>query len=420
MVQRRPKLTKKHNSKWEVTSPVEKSAYLFDDADPIVLDPSALIVDDDLLMVDLFCGCGGFSVGFHKAGFKTVLANDHLKPACETFAYNHPEAHVILGDIRKVKSVLIEQILNGRHVHVVTAGVPCQGFSLMNRKHWDEDERNFLFKEFIRMVNIIKPDVVLLENVTGLRKTANGAFERAIKDAIAESGYNVSFKVLNAADYGVPQFRERVLFLGFKEGESILWPKPTHGTGREKYVTAVEAIGDLPPLEASQSAFEYVLDPMTEYQKTMRGDCTKLLNHEAPNHDPEVVDMIKNTLPGAPMYDNFKQRIRLHPDRPSPTQVAGGIRPQFQFGHYSQARGLTIRERCRIQSFPDNFKVFGGIVQGRVQTGNAVPPLLAYAIAQSIAKYLKGEEIRDVLTPEPKQLSLLPSDDGTIYAKIVS
>ncbi len=122
----------------------------------------------------------------------------------------------------------------------------------------------------------------------------------------------------------------------------------------------------------------------------MRKDVTnnKLTNHKAPNHPKDVIDKIKNTEPGKPMYPKFKQRIRLAWDIQSPTQVSGGIRPQFQFGHPSDCRGLTIRERCRIQSFPDNFVVVGGIVQGRVQTGNAVPPLLAKAIALAIKKYL--------------------------------
>jgi DNA (cytosine-5)-methyltransferase 1 len=118
----------------------------------------------------------------------------------------------------------------------------------------------------------------------------------------------------------------------------------------------------------------------------VKGD--KLANHKAPNHPDEVIDKIKNTKPGQPMYPRFKQRIRLAWDMQSPTQVSGGIRPQFQFGHPSDNRGLTIRERCRLQSFPDDFVVSGGIVQGRVQTGNAVPPLLAKAIATAIKKHL--------------------------------
>ena len=120
----------------------------------------------------------------------------------------------------------------------------------------------------------------------------------------------------------------------------------------------------------------------------------KLSNHIAPNHPAETVEKIANTQPGQPMYEKFKQRIRLKLDEPSPTQLAGGIRPQFQFGHPTQPRGLTIRERARIQSFPDSYEFLGGTVQERVQTGNAVPPLMIYAIAREIAKDLDRKYVQ--------------------------
>ena len=120
----------------------------------------------------------------------------------------------------------------------------------------------------------------------------------------------------------------------------------------------------------------------------MRGECAELLNHAAPTHPEETIKKIAATRPGEPMYPKFRQRIRLDWDAPSPTQVSGGIRPQFQFGHPRDARGLTVRERCRIQSFPDRFEIRGGTVQGRVQTGNAVPPLLAFAVANALKPHL--------------------------------
>ena len=156
------------------------------------------------------------------------------------------------------------------------------------------------------------------------------------------------------------------------------------------YNTVWDAIGDLPVLDANEESSKYTMQPRTEYQMLMRGDVAadKLTNHQAPNHPQDVIDMIHNTKEGEPLYEKYHQRIRLSRTELSPTQVSGGIRPSFQFGHPTQDRGLTIRERCRLQSFPDNFYVYGGIVQGRVQTGNAVPPLLAKAIALAIKKYL--------------------------------
>lgn len=376
---------------WDKGTPIEENFYNWK-GDPVLNQPrDPGFAEDDFLMVDLFCGCGGFSIGFEAAGFKPFLGLDIHLPSIATYACNHPCSYTILGDIRKVDEGMVLDIAKGRNVSIVMAGVPCQGFSLCNRKRSDKDERNFLFMEFIKYIRLLQPDVVLLENVSGLKYAANGGFKEAILDFIQESGYNADFRTLSATDYGVPQKRQRIFFLGMKEGVNIRWPAPTHGGRERPYVTVWEAIGDLPELEAGQSASDYDKEPFSEYQRVMRRECTVLLNHEAPNHPRETVDKITNTLPGAPMYPKFKQRIRLDPDAVSPTQVSGGIRPQFQFGHPKQGRGLTVRERCRIQSIPDQYEILGGIVQGRVQTGNAVPALLAKAIARQIIAVLHNE-----------------------------
>jgi DNA (cytosine-5)-methyltransferase 1 len=342
--------------------------------------------------VDLFSGCGGFSAGLEMAGFRSILGLDIHKFAIETYACNNPRAVTILGDIRSVEDGMLLEALGDKRVSLVTAGVPCQGFSLCNRKRHDDDERNFLFREFLRVAKLVKPEAILLENVSGITRAGNGSFKEAILAEMNDMGFKASWRLLNAADYGVPQLRNRVFFVGTKPGTEFKWPTPTHGGNRKPYVTVWEAIGDLPPLEVCESSDSYASPPQNEYQSMLRGDCEVLLNHEAPNHPPETVEMIARTKPGEPMYPRFKQRIRLHPARPSPTQVSGGIRPQFQFGHPTQPRGLTVRERCRIQSFPDHYYITGGIVQGRVQTGNAVPPLLARAIGLEIKRSITGRE----------------------------
>lgn len=185
--------------------------------------------------------------------------------------------------------------------------------------------------------------------------------------------------------------RNRLIFIGVQGVEfDFNKIKKTHGkdTG-SPYVTIREAIGDLPSLKPKESKKKYEKEPFSEYQKLMRLNTNGSVEcHIAPNHPIATIEKIKNTIPGEPMYPKFKQRIRLAWDIQSPTQVSGGIRPQFQFGHPEDARGLTIRERCRLQSFPDDFIVKGGTVQGRVQTGNAVPPLLAKAVALAIKEYL--------------------------------
>lgn len=343
---------------------------------------------DRPLLVDLFCGAGGFSAGLERAGFEPALGVDIHLPSIETYTLNHPRASAILGDMRRVDDRLLRHALGARRVALVTAGVPCQGFSLCNRKRHDGDRRNWLFREFIRAVRLLRPRLVILENVSGLRAAANGAFARRIEEAIAASGYRVESRLLNAAEFGVPQIRRRLFFVGVRDGAFIPWPEPTHGPGRRPCVTVAEAIGDLPPLASGESARAQVARAVTPYQRLMRDGADELHNHAAPRHPASTIRRIARTRPGEPMYARFRQRVRLDPDAPSPTQVSGGIRPQFALGHPAQPRGLTIRERCRLQSFPDRHVICGGIVQGRVQTGNAVPPLLAEALGRALMSLL--------------------------------
>jgi DNA (cytosine-5)-methyltransferase 1 len=394
---------------WDPSAPVEANRENWNEDPVLIKGDHSLVPTGSFTLVDLFCGCGGFSTGFEMGNFRSILATDINKPSVETFRRNHPWADVILGDMQIVENKLVEEAIGERRVDVIAAGVPCQGFSLNNRKRWIHDERNFLFKEFIRVVEILKPRIVILENVSGLMSSASGAFMHSIADAIASCGYNVDFDMLNAVDYGVPQKRRRVFFIGADTDIEIFWPKPTHGPGRPKpHVTVWEALGDLPQIGANESSSHYDKEPLTDYQRRMRRGCDDTLwNHEAPKHPPATVKKIAAIEPGKPIYPKFKQRIRLHPDRPSPTQVSGGIRPQFQFGHPKVPRGLTVRERCRIQSIPDSYYICGGVVQGRVQTGNAVPPLLARAIAEQISGMLRGEPRTDkTFPPRPEQMAL--------------
>lgn len=374
----------------ENTVTVEKSSYLWTKT-PVIINRKQKISKGKLNVVELFCGCGGTTLGFEMAGYQTVLGIDILEPAISTFVKNHPTATAILGDIRQITTdTILKQIPD--KIDVVIAGIPCQGFSLNNRKRHDADERNFLYKELLRILSIVKPNAVMVENVSGIRSSSNGEIVQAIENGIFDAcGLKVNHRLLSACDYGVPQNRKRVVFIGVKDVKGFNFDDivKTHGPGCEKpFNTVYDAIGDLPVLESGESTKIYTNTPQTEYQRLMRADSEILSNHIAPTHPQETINKIANTCPGAPMYPRFKQRIRLKWDDLSPTQVSGGIRPQFQFGHPEQARGLTIRERCRIQSFPDTFEVLGGLVQARVQTGNAVPPLLAKAVATALKKYI--------------------------------
>jgi DNA (cytosine-5)-methyltransferase 1 len=374
---------------WDKSVKVEENGYYYK-GEPIIR-PGKISKSKKPTVVELFSGCGGTSLGFEMADYEIAVGCDIHLPSIETFHANHPNSATILGDIKKVNPAAIKELLNNRGVDVLIGGVPCQGFSLNNRKRNENDERNMLYKEFIRFVKALNPKIVVLENVSGMKST--GDFVNIIEKELSEAGHmRVKSQLLFAPDYGVPQTRTRLVFIGVRDRGDFDFNKilKTHGpTTKKPYVTVKEAIGDLPSLQPGQVIDQYTNSPFSEYQRLMRQNSKSLLyNHKAPSHPSDVIKKIENTEPGKPMYPKFKQRIRLAWDMQSPTQVSGGIRPQFQFGHPSDSRGLTIRERCRLQSFPDNFIVCGGIVQGRVQTGNAVPPLLAKAIAESIKEYL--------------------------------
>ena len=373
---------------WDISIKVEENGYYWN-KEPIFKRGNNIDTEKPII-AELFCGCGGTSLGFEMAGFETILGCDIHKPSIQTFQVNHPNSSTITGDIKKVNPEVIKELLNGRQLDVLIGGIPCQGFSLNNRKRHENDDRNFMYKEFSRFVEVLQPKVVVLENVSGMKSTGN--FESDIKTHLSEIGHmTVKSKLLYAPNYGVPQTRKRLVFVGIKGKEfdfkNII---KTHGPGTEKiYVTIKDAIGDLPSLKIKETKTKYQKKPFSEFQELMRVNANgKVTAHTSPNHPLTTIEKIKKTKPGEPMYERFKQRIRLAWDILSPTQVSGGIRPQFQLGHPKDNRGLSIRERCRIQSFPDDFIIKGGTVQARVQTGNAVPPLLAKALALAIKKYI--------------------------------
>lgn len=371
---------------WDKSVKVEENLYYWNKT-PEKFKGSNLHTTNKVV-VEFFCGCGGTSLGFEMAGFEVILGVDIHQPSIKTFMANHPNCSTILGDIKKINPKEILEFLEGREIDVLIGGVPCQGFSLNNRKRNEDDERNLLYKEFVKFVKILKPKAVVLENVSGMRSAKNGEVVKNIEKDLSEAGNMiVKSQMLFAPDYGVPQKRQRLIFVGIRDKVfNFNDIEKTHKP--ENYVTVKEAIGDLPSLQPKESSKKYKCEPFSDYQKLMRNGVKTLTTHVAPNHPADTVEKIRNTIAGQPMYPKFKQRIRLAWDILSPTQVSGGIRPQFQFGHPEDARGLTIRERCRLQSFPDTFIVSGGIVQGRVQTGNAVPPLLAKAVALALKKYL--------------------------------
>lgn len=293
-------------NKWDKSVPVELSSYLRDDEITYINESNFRPDPNKLKMIDLFCGAGGFAVGCSWAGFQSVLGVDHLEPAMKTWSRNHPNAIGCLGDIRKLDPEHVKALLKSKgikKIDLITGGVPCQGFSRANRKHNDDDERNFLFIEYMRFVKAFLPDYIILENVSGMRSTAGGQFEKNIVSHMKELGYTVSVKLVNAADYGVPQIRQRLLFVGVKNNRNLTSPYVfPNGEYAEKHRTVGEAISDLPILGNNEEKSEYASAPQNEYQKIMRGcgdiseieSSNTLHNHVSPNHPKDSVEEIQS------------------------------------------------------------------------------------------------------------------------------
>ncbi|NJE50076.1 DNA cytosine methyltransferase [Thermococcus sp. 9N3] len=348
-----------------------------------------------LVFVDLFSGVGGLTYGFKLAGFRPVFALDFDYDAMKIYIRNNPEVNYIVKDIRKVsvREIFERGQFSKGDVDVIVGGVPCEGYSLLNRRYNPTDPRNYLFLEFLRIVREVRPNAVLIENVPGLARRKNGSFKEAIEKALEKLGYKVNSFVLLATKYGVPQKRQRIFFVGVDGHERVDPPSPIEHAlllpEDSDTFTVWDAISDLPPLKSGEKKTDYESPPKSEYQKIMRKGAKKLTSHVAPKHPEWTIERIKNTPPGHPIYKTFKQRIRLSWNEPAPTIPAGGIRPQWFFAHPEQPRGLTVREMARLQSFPDKYLLDEvSIVKQRVLVGDAVPPFLAYALAKKLLEYL--------------------------------
>lgn len=348
-------------------------------------------------ILDLFCGAGGLSWGMDKNPyFTTVVALDNDGYAAETFRKNMPEAEVVVGDITKpyVKDRVVT-LAKEKGVNMLAGGPPCQGYSMKGKKLGLKDPRNFLFREYLDFVDRLQPDVFVIENVKGILLSANGWFKDEIVEAIEKLGYTVRFGILNAKDFGVPQSRERAIFICSKHGPIDL-PEPLVS----KPTTVRDAISDLSYLESGEGDFEqeYKIEPVSEYQILMRKNSTKLYNHKASNHKPVAIEKLKMIPPEQgkdflpeEMHGNQKFKStwgRLKWDAVSPTiDTRFDASSNGTNNHPYLNRAITPREAARIQSFDDFFIFYGSKVHIRKQIGNAVPPLLAKAIADQIAAF---------------------------------
>ena len=343
-------------------------------------------------VLDLFCGCGGLSYGFESAGYNIVLGIDNDKKALETFELNHKNSKSICGDITTIHAEDINRATGGEQIDVIIGGPPCQGMSLSGPRRFD-DPRNKLYLSFIRLVEELQPKAFVIENVPGLVSLFNGQIKDSIIERLTTLGYNVQYKILCAADFGVPQSRRRVVFVGLKKGEFI-YPEINNNQ-----VTCEMALSDLPPLVdcLGEENQEYATNATCDYQKLMRKRSKVIKNHIAATHSEKVKKIISLVPDGGNYKDlpepyrssrNFHVAwTRFNSQKPAPT-IDTGHRHHF---HYKYDRVPTVRECARLQSFPDDFIFLGNKTQQFRQVGNAVPPLMAQAIAKQLLKFITKE-----------------------------
>ena len=359
-----------------------------------------------LTAIDLFCGAGGLSEGFRQAGFDVLAGNDIDPCAAQTFAASHPRAQFLPGPIENLTSSDFFNATGLRkgELDCLIGGPPCQAFSVYNHKRGLHDKRSGLFHDYLRIVAGLKPNWVVLENVTGIQSAGGGQAVDEILAGLANLGYRVETRILRAEEYGIPQERRRIFFLGNRLGKPISWPAPTHGPGLLPFVTVWDAIGDLPQLENGEDPgrpLPYRAPPATDYQMMLRGTSTGVFNHAAPRlapinlmrmkHIPEggswrdiPVELLPAGMKRARRCDHTKRYGRLRKDGLSSTILTKCDLHWGAFVHPEQDRAVTVREAARLQSFPDWFAFAGPRTEQYVQVGNAVPPLLGRKLAEAM------------------------------------
>ena len=351
-------------------------------------------------VIDLFCGAGGLSLGFLQGGFNVIAGIDFDDSALKTYGHNIKGAKALKEDLFDSKNAIknIKDKLDKQQIDIVIAGPPCQGFSLTGSRDIN-DSRNKLYVAVVEVVKTFRPKAFLIENVPGMSTLYGGAIKQQIINTFEDLDYAVTVtdKPLLAADYGVPQMRKRMFFVGFdKRVNYDYFNFPIPFLESDNYISTEEAISDLPSLELclGTEVSSYENEPISEYQKKMREGSSKLYNHVGTNHTDEVKWVISQVPEGGNYKDlpdgvgssrRFNEAwTRYHSKKPSRT-IDTGHRNHF---HYKWNRIPTVRENARLQSFPDNFRFLGTKTQQNRQVGNAVPPLLAKAISLQMLKHL--------------------------------
>lgn len=367
-------------------------------------------------IIDLFCGTGALSYGLHakNQAYTMVAGIDTDESASETAAANHKTAHIVCG---KIETITPESLLSAasiRDIDLIVGGPPCQGFSSLRPSRGQdlEDPRNGLYKEFIKYVGVIRPTAFLMENVVGLVNAGDGKLLRDILNRFNRIGYSVDWRILNAANFGVPQKRERVFLIGVKKSAigsyAIKFPTPTHkfsgkvigSRHKSNYVNNLthgpssvsvwDAISDLPSIKSGQRSDVYKCSPKNDYQAARRINANeKLTLHEAANHSKKMLEVIRysgssiSSIPDGMVTSGYSSCYsRLEINQPSTTITVKFTSPaSSKCIHPKDDRAITPREAARLQGFDDNYIFCGSKTDIASQIGNAVPPIFGGVFA---------------------------------------
>lgn len=370
-------------------------------------------------IIDLFSGAGGLSLGFEMANFRVGLAIELEENYYNAYKLNHPETLCLNRDITELDcGKILDKFVNNIEISGIIGGPPCLGFSTVGNRRPD-DPRNMLIYYFIQWVNYFKPQFFVMENVPGILSMSKGKVVEKVIELFREIGYSCKMEVLLAADYGVPQLRRRVFFIGIPEDSvlSLKIQKTNRKNGNQKgsfekdalpsYLTIKDAISDILDIKpfvkkrTENLIKEYSHPPKTQFQEYLRKESDKLYDHFAPNHSELVMKRIShinqgenhNSLPKEYQlkggYPNIYGRLHLNKPADTITGNCGCVSAPGRFIHPTQNRAISIREAARLQSFPDRYRFCGNMSEKYRQVGNAVPPLMAHAVAKSINKLQK-------------------------------
>lgn len=365
-------------------------------------------------VIDLFAGVGGLSYGFaHDPAFEIIAANEILEPMADAYTKNHPTVKMYHKDIKdfSIEDLAKDFGIKKGDIDIIVGGPPCQAYSTVGKRLID-DPRGKLFQEYYRILNELRPKLFIFENVKGLLSMQGGELINTIISLFESSGYHMHKRVLNAADYGTPQIRERVILVGTLDSKPFIYPKPTHynpeleipkDKSLKPYITLGEALGDLPSIKTGEQRGEYTGEPQNEYQHLMRIDAPKeIQEHEVPKNGARLV-AIMEALPDGGSPKDIPEELRpssgfancycrLWWNRPSTTITRNfGCVSSSRCVHPRDPRPLSTREAARLQGFPDSYIFSGKRAEKHLQIGNAVPTFLSKAIKDSVKHYLKGE-----------------------------